>query len=481
METVCYTVVVGAFNASSSSTSSFGSGNLQVNLLDTGTTAVLSTERSDFVGGDEFVKKVRIVGVGAEKVGYKRKMRKNKFGFSHGIFVFEIAAGIKRLIPVPPGHILQDYETGVSGYIRNRTSGEIFSIKNSVPPEVDFVFLKDPEVDFPVHCFPVLQKSASSKPVAVPKRIVHRRLCHLPPLGGKCKCLACELSMKVRKRFAKKRKEKYRQKKPLAQLDGDFVGPISPESVRRYRFGLLIVCAKTKRFWGLPIRHKNENTDRLRTLLFEIRAGYATRLGDPVLYYFRSDNEVVWDGRFADLLKENNVQPLRPSPYSPAANGLIERYVRKIVVALRAMLLYCDAKLWCYALEHYSMVHNDIHENPNGLSPMEECEQLLVEAEDPRRRLTDATTGRPLVTRHESTESIVSKYSTFGSLCVCHIEDPIAARAAKFGGEPTGKFATPWLPGVYLGKDKKSSNPMVGLWIGDEWTVRRERNVYEGD
>ena len=114
---------------------------------------------------------------------------------------------------------------------------------------------------------------------------------------------------------------------------------------------------------------------------------YGTSLGDKVLYYVRTDNERVWDDAFMNFLNNTQILPLRPAPYAPAANGKVGRLVRQIVEGLRAILLHTDQRLWCYALEHWGLVWNDVHINKaTGLTPNEEAECDLLKTDDPRRR-----------------------------------------------------------------------------------------------
>ena len=319
----------------------------------------------------------------------------------------------------------------------------------------------------------------------VPKNLLHKRLCHMTDMRrAKCRCLACELSKKVRKRFSKKRSDKYVQKKSLAQLDSDFLGPVTPESLRKYRYLMLVVCPKSKMFWCIPIRHKSENTAKLKELVADVRSRYGRTLVDPVIYYWRTDNEPVWDGAFIKELEKKQIYALRPSPYCPAANGVVERFVRKIIQGLRSMLMYVDGRLWCFAAEHYAMVYNDCFVSSKGgtKAPREIVDEDLLEVGDPRKRHVDIPGSNPqsnlLKSKIKRDHLVASKYCTFGSLAVVYLENPVRAQADKYSGIPTGKFSLKWIPGVYLGKDPKSSNPLIGVWTRGTFKVRRERHAY---
>ena len=330
---------------------------------------------------EEFVRRVKICGVGdAEKPGVRRRMKNNIWGFEEGVFVESLAPGVARLIPVPEGHKLQNFQTGKSGFIERNKDGATFELTHTIPPQIPFAVSTSISRSSKVEKL----KAFVARPS---RRLVHERLVHLPKHRGRCRCLGCLLGKSVRKRFKKARNAKYKQSKSLRQLDADFVGPISPESIRRMRYGLLIIDPKSNMVFPFPIRHKSDNTGRLRTLLLKIRSKYGTSLGDKVLYYVRTDNEREWDGAFMSFLNNNQILPLRPAPYAPAANGKVERLVRQVVEGLRAMLLHTDQRLWCYAMEHWGLVWNDVHTNKGtGLTPNEEAERDLLKPDDPRRR-----------------------------------------------------------------------------------------------
>ena len=167
--------------------------------------------------------------------------------------------------------------------------------------------------------------------------------------------------------------------------------------------------------WCEPIRHKSENTEKIKTILRDINARYSTHLGQRIVRYLRSDNEPVWDGHCIVMLLDSSVQPLRPPPYTPAWNGVVEREVREFVTGLRAMLTGTDIILWCYASEHLAAIKRSLPgtgKTSQGRTPRQQVAQELG-VYDPQENLSGI----------ELLESL--PFRTFGSLCVCYVADPL--------------------------------------------------------
>jgi hypothetical protein len=450
-------------NLASNTSSSIGPGK---DFLDTGTTTLLSDQRADFDEDSTMLKrKCRIVGIGNPKIGVKMATRPNNLGFEYGVYLDDLPTGVRRLVPVPAEHKLQNFETGVSGYIERKSDGVRLELTHSVPPQVLYktTDLEEHKIYYTQH------QQGKVQPMRV-----HQRLCHLVKTtkSKKCRCVACMMGKSVRKSFKKQRETKYKRTKPLHQLDADFVGQLSPESVRGRRYGLLVICPKTKMFWCIPIKHKSENVDRVRELLVEIKSKYGSTIADRVVFYFRTDNEYVWDGNFKKFLQSNRVLPLRPPPYCPQLNSIVERQVRNLVEGLRAMLIGVDRSLWCYAMEMYCIVWNLVRiDVKTGRTPVEDVELELLHEDDPRR-------GEHAVGEDKRKLNLEKlPFRRFGSLSICYIEDPVKKRNQIGNDAAIGKFAPNWYPGVYLGHDPQSSNAMIGVWVNERFTRRRERHV----
>jgi hypothetical protein len=247
----------------------------------------------------------------------------------------------------------------------------------------------------------------------------------------------------------------------IVQRDGDFLGPVTPTSIRGKRFGLIILDPKSDMMWNIPIKHKDENTKELQEILVSIRNSYSNKSGDRILCYFRSDNENVWNGSFRNYLDRSQIISLRPPPYTPAMTGKVERAIRGVVCGLRSMMVGVGQRLWCFALEHYGVVHNDVSakRNNNYRTPVEQVERDLLVEGGPRSRFQRFKDGRePLASREER---LCHKYRRPGCLCTAYVEDAVLERGCIAKGEPVGKFCTDYLPGVYLGT---KTNPPATRW-----------------
>lgn len=124
------------------------------------------------------------------------------------------------------------------------------------------------------------------------------------------------------------------------------------------------------------------------------------------------------------------------------------------------MLSGVDLLLWCYAAEFFSLVRNHIPTKPDWLSPIE---RVALEKEELNPRLLQSNS----ILQNETLEDRLSAlpYRRFGCLCVC------------LSTQPECKWDTKWKPGVYLGQDPQSSNPIVGLFGGGVFCERRELSV----
>lgn len=317
----------------------------------------------------------------------------------------------------------------------------------------------------------------SSAPAS--KMQLHQRLCHLTQAS--CRCISCLLSKSVRKRHKKERAAKYRPTRALQQLDADFVGPVT-ESITGKRFVFLVIDPYSKMRWCVAIRHKQENVGRMHEIISDVRAIWGRHIGDKVIQSVRTDNEPAFAGTpFDGFLKSQSITPLRSAPYTPQLNGTVERAVRDMATSLRAMLLGCDPRLWCFAARHYAMVKNRIPD-AKGVSPWVRATRSVNETH--RQAMSDALAGKDAKCEPQAgktakkegkaADPIASSdiqrlpFRRFGSLTVCFAEDPLRR-------EGIHKFGCRWLAGVYLGHCSTSSCSIIGLWLKGKFVERRER------
>ena len=196
------------------------------------------------------------------------------------------------------------------------------------------------------------------------------------------------------------RKKRYRPARPLEQLDMDFCGPFPLDSIRKYRYALVIICPKSSYVSIVPIRYKTEVKASLEKVVKLYRQKYAADLGDKVVFGIRSDNEPVIGAstEFKDLLQRLQLAELHSTPYHPQGNGVVERFMRTMTSALRAMLLLVDHRLWCYALEYFAEIWNRVPRKRLGDSPHKVVEKYFEDRRWNRQligEIPSASSSRP--------------------------------------------------------------------------------------
>lgn len=451
-----------------------------VNLLDTGTQSLLSTDVQDFLWDEGRLGKVSVHGVKKDcpATAWRMKLRKNCWGFSEGLWIKELPKGIKRLVPVPPNFVLQEYRTGVSGFLQSTTNPRHkFQVTPTVPPTIAFYRVKEDLIT----CREVTLLARPSK------LLVHKRLAHITRLGRhgtKCRCLSCLKAKSIRRTRKQVRRKIYKPKRSLAQLDHDFIGRIRPDSVRGCKFVLIVICPKS--FWirCIPLQHKSQLVGELRKLIQELEVRYGQTMGERLVFYIRADNEAVNVSReIGEFLASRRIQPLRPPPYNPSLNPVVERGVRVVSTYLRSTMEHIDARLWCYGVTHVGDVHCDVYTGKGRSSTPHETLQLdLIDEKDPRWRekFSPCSTEEERDRRNSSLP-----YRTFGCLAIAYNSTPSTERSLLLGNEveeevgpmPKFKFSPKWVPAVYLGHDRASSNAVIGMMKHGKMFERRERHV----
>ena len=224
-----------------------------------------------------------------------------------------------------------------------------------------------------------------------------------------CLLIHCLQAKSVRRMRKKARAAKYRSKRALNQLGADFVGAIRPESLRKNRFGLIVVDPRTNWIAFTPIRHKSQNVEKIREVITNLEAIFSKTVGQRLIYFFRSDNEPAWlSAPLREYLNSKHIQPLRPPPYCPSLNPNVERAVRRVASGLRALLLDVDPRTWCWAGEHFARCHNDSYINKFGMTPNEQLQRELLDGPvDPRWR--DRHAPKDATSREQQVEKLPYK------------------------------------------------------------------------
>lgn len=210
-------------------------------------------------------------------------------------------------------------------------------------PYVENVFEDKSKVD-PVTCF-------------VTKVRLHQRRCHFHVAGSRpCICEECLLAKAPKKSHPSVRSEHYKSKIPFNALSVDFFGRITPTSVRGHKFGFLGKDDASKFGFGIPIPFKASGPSCLESIVRQLRL-YTGK--HDLVRYVRSDNEPVLKGEtWSETLIKLLIVETHSPPYTPQMNAQIERFVRSIKDAIRAVLTFVDKTLWCYALEHVVHIWN---------------------------------------------------------------------------------------------------------------------------
>ena len=182
-------------------------------------------------------------------------------------------------------------------------------------------------------------------------------------------CLGCIYGKSNRLPFPKDGKKR-------ADLPGDLIhvdiaGPMETSTPRGSRFFLLLKddCSGFMFFYSM--KKKSETFDCIEKFLLQDWKNLTTKYQ---INRFRSDNGSEFKSkRFQELLRKQKISQEFSAPYMPEQNGYIERSMRTVTEAARAMIHGANVAkfLWAEAVNTAVHVLNRLPLTPGCKSPLE--------------------------------------------------------------------------------------------------------------
>ena len=449
-----------------------------IDLVDTGANKYLTIYKEDFVEMSN--KSCSISGTAGKESGKVGRLKDNVFGLKYGV-LFNLPKPIGRIIPyLGNGNLRQTgwdlNMSSTSGLLFHRESGTECAVKydsnielpvldsNLFDSKVCFSNAETRNIHMNIKNTPSEEESClevnRDGNSYLSKMELHRRMGHWN-IDGLCpvNCRACILSKGQRAPHDKVRKE-LQVYKPLQTLALDFAGPISPESIRHSNYCLVVICDCVKKVFVSPLRYKHQVSETIKGIVEKIRQDYSVSLDEKVVYFLRRDNEPVLDSTdMTNTLRSLRVCDAPGVPYNPEQNGTAERFIRSLFGSVRAILVDCDQRLWCYACQYsadcWDRIPHKYSKVPeyNGKTPIEICEER---------------SGR------NSSKQSAGMLRRFG--CLVYFKEQIKAKEKKL--DPR------WRRGVHLGLCPASSGWLVGTYAKDDrcadqvrWTEYSTRDV----
>ena len=346
-------------------------------FIDSCATHVISMDRSDFewINTTPTVKMNAADGevAGGAPVAYVGTWKQNNLGIKAALFFDRLPKVVGRIISTT---ILRSlgwdvhFLSGRQSFMHRSISDEkipIVHLSSSGLPCANFDFNKPSDVR--MHWTEGLGGQLDEEKgglVLLSQLEKHRRVGHLSIPGQKLrqKCEECDLAKGAKSSFSKERHDKYKKNEPLQQLNCDFYGPLTPESIRGYKLILVFICDAISFVWAEPVRHRSECVEIVKKLIEKVRAEDGKDLHEKVVHIIRSDNDPVFRSTsWNDTLRALGVTVTHSVPYCPQQNGVVERFMKTIGLNLRAILLYVDGRLWRYAIVYLCMSWNAIARN----------------------------------------------------------------------------------------------------------------------
>lgn len=449
------------------------------NILDSGTSLLITRIKSDVaeICTDKRVTLKTISGAADDAV--LCVLKPNPFGLRTG--VYKSGLPCKRLVPSThlnnsgfDVHLLADCPSSIDSVC----SGESFSVVNEYPGlpylEQDVVFGRPRKID--TYMTERLSLGSRASGGDMKKRKIefsglsnsaldrHRRRAHISVPGQKIHCPECDIA-KGRKKSAKSvRPEKYVISTPLYELDCDFMGKISPTSIRGNSWVFVAICPAISYPFVMPGKLKTDAYSLLPNLVNRLRATDSKTLNDKVVHNIRSDNEQLLKGKYWDeILLDLKLKALNSVPYTPQMNGVVERWMGTQTQQMKACLVGVDVRLWCYCLEYIADVwvrlpRKSYKRAPqfDGMTPLQarRCRTGPVLDSPQTTKVTDDNMEDEFENKFPE-----DKFRRFGCLCY-YLQEP---------REHIPKVKPKFVKGVFLGFSRSNNSAwLVGTYHEDD-------------
>ena len=366
----------------------------QKGLFDSGSNFNLSGCRQDFskIQQDASVCIIAVDGEvnGGRPVGFVGKFRPNNLGLVYGVFYPDI--GPTQRIFSGKALLKCGWEAILNNDFTSRLQGKSSVVpiiwEKDLLPYAGINFLKNNKSQSGAELTPAAPENVLiSKKRSHPKieklspqqaLALHRAAGHLYIPGLKVECHDCLASKGGRTGHAPQRDPRNVPAEPLAQLNLDFYGKLSP-SGQGNNFILVVICDVSSHVWVIPIKTKDEVVERVKELILKLRTTDSKNLYDKVVLSVRSDNEIVLRSRaWKNMLQGLSVNETHSVPYSPQQNGVVERYMRTLGENLSANMIGVDFSVWDFCARYIGWCWNRIPRKNfpraprfNGMTPID--------------------------------------------------------------------------------------------------------------
>jgi transposase InsO family protein len=145
-------------------------------------------------------------------------------------------------------------------------------------------------------------------------------------------CEGCVLGKHPRNFFPKE--ASYRAKKVLDLVHTDICGPITPNSLGKYRYFIIFIYDFSRRTWVYFLKEKSEVF-----FVFKKFKVLVENLSGECIKTLRSNRGGEFTSKeFVNFCEQNGIRRFLTTPYSPQQNGVAERKNRIILDMVRSML-----------------------------------------------------------------------------------------------------------------------------------------------